>query len=223
MRKILIIISVFIFYNCSEKRENKVENTYKIIHLLYNDITTDHIKTLSFPPPQPPLNNDANWDSIYETLELNRKIKKDTVKKLKSFIQENGKLIVALNPTLFVSFLEDFKKEYIEEYLEDYEVVFDSLKKIKNTLEINVSEIPNNKYSYILPYQKYYSRMPRKGYDKYDMILNFSRIAFNENNTKAIIIMGVGFGKLNGFSAMYFLENRKGKWFIKHEKGLTIS
>ena len=65
--------------------------------------------------------------------------------------------------------------------------------------------------------------MTSKGYDKYDIIINFSRIAFNENNTKAIVIMGVGFGKLNGFSAMYFLEKKNDKWYIKYEKGLTIS
>ena len=65
--------------------------------------------------------------------------------------------------------------------------------------------------------------MSREKYEKYNMVLSFSRISFNKEYTKAIIIMGAGFGKLNGFSAIYFLEKKKEKWFIKCEKGLTIS
>ena len=45
----------------------------------------------------------------------------------------------------------------------------------------------------------------------------------NQKRNKAILIVGVGLGRLNGFSAIYFLEKRKAKWFIKYKKGLTIS
>ena len=40
---------------------------------------------------------------------------------------------------------------------------------------------------------------------------------------KAIVIMGASFGKLNGFSSIYFLEKKNGNWIIKYENGLSIS
>ncbi len=217
-----IIILGFLFFSC--KKENiisKEENTYKVLSVLYNDLTRQEIIYSAFPPPPPPPN--ISWDSIKKIMAEDKKIEKDTVRIINNLIKKNGRLIVAINPTLFVPYPDEFKKEHFKEYLDDYSEIFYSFKEIKDTLPIDVSKIPLNKYSYILPYQEFYSKMPKKGYDKYDIILNFSRIAFNKKNTKAIVIMGVGFGKLNGFSAMYFLENTKGKWFIKHVKGLSIS
>ena len=224
MKNLIIIISCFtLFCSCRKKgfKNLEQENTYEVLSVLYNRISKDEIISAAF-PVQPP-NPNISWDSIKKNMELDREIEKDTVRIIDDLIKKNGRLIVAINSTLFVPYTDDFKNEHFKEYLDNYSELFYSFKKIKDTLPIDVSKIPINKYSYILPYQEYYSKMPKRGYDKYDIIINFSRIAFNENNTKAIVIMGVGFGKLNGFSAMYFLENTKGKWFIKHEKGLTIS
>jgi len=221
--KISIIILVFLFFSC--KKENilsaEEDNTYKVLSVLYNNLCRQKMIYFAFPAPPP--NPNISWDSIKKNMELDRKIEKDTLRIIDDLIKKNGRLIVAINSTLFVPYTDDFKNEHFKEYLDNYSEIFYSFKKIKDTLPIDVSKIPINKYSYILPYQEYYSKMPKRGYDKYDIIINFSRIAFNENNTKAIVIMGVGFGKLNGFSAMYFLEKKKGKWFIKHEKGLSIS
>jgi hypothetical protein len=221
MKKILVIISVLFFFKCSEQKKNVPNDSYEVLYLLYNDITTHHIKMLSFPPipPEPSI----SWDSIKKLIELDRKVPKDTLKKIDFVVKQSGKLIVAIQSKLFVPYLDDFKKEYIKEYLKEYENIFDSLKEFKEPLEMDVSKIPINKYSYIFPYQEYYKKMTSKGYDKYDIILSFSRISFNKNKTKAIVIMGVGFGKLNGFSAMYFLEKKQGNWKIKFEEGLTIS
>lgn len=221
MKKILVIISILFFFECSEHKKSIPDDRYEILYLLYNDITTHYIKMLSFPPTPPDPN--ISWDSIKKLIELDRKVPKDTLRKIDSRIKKSGKLIVAIQRKLFVPYLDDFKKEYIKEYLKEYENIFDSLKEYKEPLEIDVSKMPNNKYSFILPYQEYYKTMTSKGYDKYDIILSFSRLSFNKNKTKAIVIMGVGFGKLNGFSAMYFLEKKQGSWKIKYEKGLTIS
>lgn len=220
---ISIIILAFLFFSCKKENiiSNEEENTYKVLSVLYDDLTRQEIIYSAF-PAQPP-NPSISWDSIKKNMELDRKIAKDTVKIIENLIKKNGRLIVAINPKLFIPYTNDFKDEYFKEYLDNYSEIFYSFKEIKDTLPIDVSKIPINKYSYILPYQEYYSKMPKRGYDKYDIILNFSRIAFNKKNTKAIVIMGVGIGKLNGFSAMYFLEKTKGKWYIKFEKGLTIS
>jgi hypothetical protein len=220
---ISIIILAFLFFSCKKENiiSNEEENTYKVLSVLYNDLTRQEIIYSAFPAPPP--NPNISWDSINKNMELDRKIEKDTLKIIDDLIKKNGRLIVAINSTLFVPYTDDFKNEHFKDYLDNYRELFYSFKKIKDSLLIDVSKIPINKYSYILPYQEYYSKMPKRGYDKYDINLNFSRIAFNKKNNKAIVIMGVGFGKLNGFSAMYFLEKTKGKWFIKQEKGLSIS
>ncbi|MCD8434113.1 hypothetical protein LNJ03_02195 [Tenacibaculum dicentrarchi] len=65
--------------------------------------------------------------------------------------------------------------------------------------------------------------MSDKGFDKCDVALSFSRIAFNKEKKKAIVIVATSFGRLNGFSTLYFLQKEKGIWEIKCEEGLTIS
>ena len=73
-----------------------------------------------------------------------------------------GRLIVAINPTLFIPYTDNIKNEHLKKYLINYGKVFSSFRKIKDTLPIDVSKIPVNKYSYIFPYQEYFDRMTSK-------------------------------------------------------------
>ncbi|MFK8060409.1 MAG: hypothetical protein AB8B78_10000 [Polaribacter sp.] len=224
MKKAILFLLIIVFVKCDKKQESKEDNLYEILSVLYNDIIDYHIKDISVPKPKSvPPGSSVSLDSIKKIIENDRKTEKDTVKFINEFVKKNGKLIVAINPTLFTPYTDNLKKEYLKDCIDGYEDIFLSLKETKDSLAINIAKIPLNKYSYILPYQDYYKKTSKKGYDKYDIILNFSNITFNKNFTKAILITGVGFGKLNGFSFISFLEKRKGKWYVKCEKGLTIS
>ena len=56
-----------------------------------------------------------------------------------------------------------------------------------------------------------------------NLLLNFSRIAFNKEFNKAIIIIGESIGHLNNVTTLLYLEKENYVWKIKCEKGLSIS
>ena len=223
MKNLTIILFTLILLGCNEKQNNKEADTYEVLSVVYNEVITSYLRIVSFPPPRPPApTSNVSRDSIKKKLELEISIPKDTVKAIKSFIKKNGRYIVSIDSILRPPYTSDIHQRYIKEYL-DFNEVYTSFRSIEDSISVDISKIPNNEYSYIIPYRSYYKDMPRRGYNKIDIGLWFTNIAFNQERNKAIIIVGVGMGRLNGFSAMYFLEKRKRKWFVKYEKGLTIS
>lgn len=214
---ILTSFIIAIILGCHEIKESKKINIDGVIYALFNDVTTTHIEYAAFPAP--PFRSDINLDSI-----VKENKKKDTIAIIRNLLRKRGKYIVAINTSLEPPYTKNIKKDYIKGCLvNDFENIYEDFKKIKDTLNIDITNIPLNDYAYILPYQTYYSKMPRRGFDKYNMILSITNITFNKDFTKAITIMGVSLGRLNGYSAIYFLEKKKDKWIIKCEKGLTIS
>ncbi len=215
---IIFLISLFIIIGCTQTSiKNERQHNYDVMYTLYNNITVKKMVDFAFPAPPP--YSSINIDSILESYK-----EKDTTKMINSLIKRNGKLIVAIDSVLESPYLSDIKKEYIQECLKlNFEEVYISFENLHKKLSVDVSQIQMNDYSFIIPYRNYYKDLKRKGYEKFNMSLKFSRIAYNKNYTKAIVIMGAGFGKLNGFSAMYFLEKENSKWIIKCEKGLSIS
>ncbi len=75
----------------------------------------------------------------------------------------------------------------------------------------------------LIYYSEKIKKLPRKGFDKIDMLFSFSNITFNKKYNKAIVVVGVSFGKLNGFSTLIYLEKKHLHWEIKCEEVLSIS
>lgn len=216
----LSLIVVLFCFGCNFKKDPKHEEafeTYNILSTLNNYITTT--KMVFFALPAPPPAKGINLDSVIDS---NRK--KDTIKLINALIKKNGKLIVTIDSELTPPILSEIKKEKIQRCLKlNFEETYNSFGSLKKKSNIDVSQIKMNDYSIIIPYKDYYEKKKIKGYGKLNISLNFSKIAFNKNHTKAIVIMGARFGKLNSFSAIYFLEKEKEKWVIRCENGLTIS
>lgn len=216
---ILICLSLLTFISCNEGR-NRIDNTkdlYGVISTMTNYITSE--KMISYALPVPPPVKGANLDSL---IELRKK--QDTSKIIKELIRKNGKLIVAIDSVLSSPKLPANNEIYLKDCLDlGFKEDYNAFKNLNNTISINISRILNNNYSFIIPYRHHYKSLPRKGFEKFNIFLKFSNISFNENHNKAVIIMGVSFGRLNGFSGIYFLEKKNSKWIIKCKKGLTIS
>jgi PBP1b-binding outer membrane lipoprotein LpoB len=217
---ILILLSSILFYSCKKKNLNNSvkENTYKVLSVLHHDVSRYKMIHFAFQPLPP--NPNISWDSIKKAMELDKSIEKDTVKIVDALIKKNGRLIVAIDSVLTPSWADNLKN--IKQH-EDYEELLKQFISNKDTVNIDVSKITSNKYAFIIPYREDYKYLHRKGYDKFNINLSFSKVEFNKEKNKAIVIMGASFGKLNGFSALYFLEKKNGNWIIKYEKGLSIS
>lgn len=221
VKKLVLFVLILISIQCEKSGDFERKNISEILYVLCNDIITYDIKIKSLPQPKPPL---PYLNYSLKTKEINLEKKIDTIKLIDEFIKKNGRLIVAINPTLNPPYTDNIKIDYLQNNLNsDYNEVYSLFTKIKDSLNLDVSLIPNNKYSYIIPYKTDYVSFARKGYEKFDILLNFSRISFNKEKNKAIVIVGVSFGKLNGFSSIFFLEKKTNKWFINKEIGLSIS
>ena len=98
------------------------------------------------------------------------------------------------------------------------------LKHIKDSKAIDLTKIKIDR-----PYQlsfidtvamKNNRRYIEKNFDK---SLYFSRISFNQDYTKAVLIVGVSMGPLNGYGSLVFLENTNNTWKIKGADTFSIS
>lgn len=222
--KIYIITSLFIilFSSCKKNEVNnsEKENTYKVLSVLHHDLSRYKMIYSAFQPLPPDPNSNISWDSIKKLIELDKKIEKDTVRIVDALIKKNGRLIVAINSALTPNWndnLNNLKQQ------KGYGKLLKQFISNKDTVNIDVSKITSNKYAFIIPYKEDYKYLHRNGYEKFDIHLSFSKVEFNKDKNKAIVIMGASFGKLNGFSSIYFLEKKNGNWIIKYENGLSIS
>ena len=60
-------------------------------------------------------------------------------------------------------------------------------------------------------------------YDKIDFLYSFSTINFNEDYTKAVLILGVSRSKLSGFADLIVLKKVNNQWYIIKRQNLQIS
>lgn len=225
MKNLTIILLALILLGCNKKQYNKEADIYKVLEAINNEFITSRVKANVFQPSPPTYKNqNISWDSINKLIELDKLIPKDTIKKMDSLIKKYGRFLVDIDTILRPPNNLDIKEKDIKEYLNlGFNQIYLSFKKIKDSISIDISKIPNNKYSYILPYHRgFYKLYPRKPYSSLFVIF-FTNIVFNQEKNKAIIVMKVRKSRKSGFSTMYFLEKRKGKWFIKHIKELSIS
>ena len=220
MKKLIIILPLLFFLNCKERQKEDKEAKYEVIQTLYNYITKYHAHILAFPvsPPDPKIES----DSLQKILERDKEIIKDTTKIVNSYLEKEGRSVVCIDKKQSPSI--DLSKRSIPSCItKNFDSLYNDFIKIKGTQTLDLTNLKDNRYSVIIPYHDYYPEMSNKGFDKCDMVLTFSRIAFNKEESKAIVIMATNFGRLNGFSALYFLEKEKGKWKIKCREGLSIS
>lgn len=212
---ILIIIILFTFLSCKEMPQfNNIEeeNTYQIISFL-----TDDAKDFLVMPPVlyiPPLPNAKNYTVRAMTCQ-------DSVRAYKyHYKQLTKKKIIAITDSLF-----NLKETY--GFMGKCDSVDNQLLKKFNNLraskKLDVSKVTVYDKDTLIQYKEEFRKLPSKGFDKMDLLLSFSRIAFNDNFDKAIVFVGMSKGSLDGVSILVYLEKENYHWKIKCEKTLSIS
>lgn len=107
----------------------------------------------------------------------------------------------------------------------EYENLLSSFYNMSNNIEkeINISKIVNKRNDSIIYFKEELLLKHRKGFDSFDIILNFSKIKFNKEYDKAIIIASWSKSKLDGNSSLYYLELKDSKWGVKCQTRISIS
>jgi len=62
-----------------------------------------------------------------------------------------------------------------------------------------------------------------KIYDDYDGILKVSKIRYNDNKDKALVIAAYSVGKLSGNVVLFYLEKKNNHWTIIKKRNLSVS
>lgn len=210
----LIIIFFLTFSSCKKMktRNYEEENTYQIITFL----TEDAKDFLVMPPVLsiPPLPNAKN-DNVRTTT------CQDSVRGYEyHYKQLTKKKTIAIIDSLF-----SLKKTH--SFRGECDLVDNQLLKEFNNLRVSkkldISKVTVYDKDTLIQYKEEFRKLPWKGFDKMDLLLSFSRIAFNDSFDKAIVTVGMSKGSLDGVSILVFLEKENYHWRIKCEKVLSIS
>lgn len=208
--KVLLFIILYNFcYSCRFDNNIEKKNTYQVLNLLINEFTTNPKKiTFNIPPP-------PNGAKLKYKLSV-----KDSLLLYKQFYEETlRQKIIALEPNMFgIDEQYNFKKS-----CNVNSKLLQSFISLKNTKKIDLNKIISRKNDSLIYYTETYEKRYDKGFNEIDIYLNFSRISFSKNYKEAILILGISYDKLDGFSALYLLKKINKKWYIKCEKELTIS
>lgn len=210
----ILTIFLLLFSSCKKMktRNYEEENTYQIITFL----TEDAKDFLVMPPVLsiPPLPNAKNDNVRTMTCQ-------DSVRGYEyHYKQLTKKKTIAIIDSLFsIKKTHSFRGECD---LVDHKLLkkFNSLKTSK---KIDISKVAVYDKDTLIQYKEEFRKLPWKGFDKMDLLLRFSRIAFNDNFDKAIVFVDMSIGHLNGVSILVYLEKENYHWKIKCEKVLSIS
>lgn len=206
-RKLYILTILFLVISCSKKESIKLieeENTYQIISYLVDDYKKYLVLSSSFPPP--PIIGREKFKT------------QDSLNIYKYFIQQSlKKKNIAVNKKLF-------RVEEKSSFRGKCDIVDDQLlekfNNLKENKKLDVEKVTMYGKDTLIQYKEEFKKLPWSGFNEIDLLLNFSRIAFNKEYNKAIIIVGAAKGRLNGVSTLLYLEKENYVWKIKCQQDL---
>jgi len=211
MRKFIFVLLIFSLLLCKKRGDNEEEKTYEVITFLY-DTMVQPIEPMFPPPPPDSLNHEFSSKDSVRIISMIEKIKIE---------RENKKYIIAIHPQL--NLVSERYENKNEGECFGYSKMLNKLKSFKSTKKIEINRIRTKRNDSIIYFKKDLVIKGHKDYETFDVLVSFSRIAFNENFTKAILRVSVSTSKLAGSSILYFLEKTNGSWKIKCEEEISIA
>ena len=206
---ILLISQATFFISCSPKANIETTDKYYIISLLIDK----HTVPILVPPPPPP-------PGIIDTLALER----DSIIKLnKSDNWRNQKQIVAINTKLRNVNGNDIPR--CDAIIpKEYSFIFNKFLNDKLPSPLVLQKIKPTRGNVFIEWRDNESLRNNSDFWKtFDCIVSFSDVKFSDDLAKAVVYMGISYGKLNGWSAYFLLEKINEKWIIKHSKTFEVS
>jgi len=208
MKKILIIFLVF-GISCNNTSSKEESNKYEVVNILFNK----YAKPIEpfFPPPNPGGEPFTAKDSL-RIYKMIKEAKQELKKK---------KFIIAVYPKLIPYDGGHYK--YGSKKCIEYYGIMNKLMKLKDSSVIDLNNIISSKNDSIVPFSVDLLSKDTREFIKFDYLISFSPIAFNEDYTKSIVLVSGSRSKLSGSSDLYMLEKEDGKWVIKCKINLEIS
>lgn len=237
MKFIKYFMILFVCISCNNKNNQMEQNKYQILNLIYSDFSKQQMEFFAFPAikSSPPsnykyqqdtinyrkiLNNKAYTDSLHKIVFSSKISKEDSLKKINTYIEKKeNQQIFALD--LKMERYHNIKGRKLEKNI----IYFDKLyKEFINSKKIDSLDIhkilPKNNDSLIVFREELLKNKVGVEFGKFNVLISFSKVVFNNDYSKAIIIGTKGFSGTNFHSLIYFLEKQNGKWVKKFEQTL---
>lgn len=206
MEKILICFFFIILCACNEKQRQFEDESYKVLSVLYNRLAVQ----LPIPPMPPSSRNISKADSLKNI----EKIIEFT--KLRDSIQQ----IVAIDPYLSLLILDHFNYSKVKD---EFQGLVAELSLLEEKKSLDIHRIKTSRKDSIIELNDSLLDPMVSDYLKFNKLISFSRVAFNEKFTKVVLVASAGTSGRAGFSALYFLRKIDGQWVIIDSTGISIS
>jgi hypothetical protein len=195
--RIIVVSIILLSYSCDSKQNIEDENSFQIVNLLVNYYSKSNVLQPSFPPPP------DNLKYSYST--------EDSLRIYKHFHEETiRKKLINISEKMFA-----VKEKF------DFENICNEDVQLLNSM-YSLEEKSFDFSGIVLTNSNSFLSQKNK-INEIDIKINFSRIAFNKTYDKAMLVLGINFGKFNGFSTLIYLEKDKYRWVIKCDKELSIT
>lgn len=227
MRFIKCLIILLLCFSCNNKEMKREKNKYQILNLIYSDYSKHQMEFFVFPTKPSNLNIDYSRvfelkDTIYADSTRNvltKKInKKDSIKRIKNYLSnKKNRQIFAINSKMYKYHSLKDKKINIKGF-EDLYKRFVVLEKIDS---LNIHKILSKNNDSLNPFnESLLKNNTGADFGRFNVLISFSNISFNNDYTKAIILGTRSFSGTDSHSLIYFLEKQNGKWEKKFKQSL---
>ena len=200
---------LILFISCKDNKNMHTNETYSVFSLVYNRVVEENLITGAFHPEPPGQQVKAN-DII--PIKKNKLIahKKGSIDSiLKKRVDLVGKTYVSIYPKSIKPPIE--LKDIVCDNFNDLTITFLNNKEVIN---IDFLKITPSNYGYLKKFNESYLSQKEK---EFNSVQFFSPVSFNKDYSKAILSSSITWGKLTGYTKIYFLEKRNKNWEIACE------
>ncbi|MBJ6369100.1 hypothetical protein [Snuella sedimenti] len=211
--KLLLITLLALVISCSSSQTAKNE-ALNVIAVVYK-----RIPKMLMPPPPPLTNSEVKEENNINYAQL--KPLKFTYAIHDHFVYFNFDYVSGI----FNRFHPAKSKELFEEKALDssYMELVKGLSRDKSEQKIDKAKLIKSADEDLIFWNKQTISRQEKADTNISGIISFSKVSFNDNLTRAAIVVGDYFGKISGGVNLYILEKINNKWEVKFSKTLEIS
>lgn len=213
MRLILISIISVLFLSCS------FEDTLKNEELAVVAAIYSKIPKILPPPPATPSNTQNNEESNFDDLNLDPLIFNYAINRNFIYYNFNYKNDISNEFKIHKS-KELFEVKILDSSYMKIITNLQELKKAEKIDEFKLSKLLNDDLVY---WNKRTISIKEKKENNISGIISFSRVSFNNEYTKAAVVVGDYFERIGSGVSLYILQKKDNKWIIKYQKTLETS
>lgn len=221
MNFIKYLVLFFFVISCSNNEIKKDKNKYEIINIIYRNFSKEQMEFFVFSPKplsksskfdyKRLLNDEDYADSLHKSVYSLKISKSDSLKKIEKYLEKKTNKKIFAFDLKMTKYHNLNKKEFNKNLIGFQNLLY----KFKNSDEVdslNIDKIFSINNDSLIVFKNELQKGRIFEIKKFDVLVSFSNIIFNEDYSKAILIATRSFNRLDSHSSVYFFRKNNGKW-----------